>query len=52
MNEPCPWCGAKSVDVTTFDDYRDGDLRKRYICCGATCHEWRDGVVNTREVAL
>ena len=39
--EPCPWCGAKAVDVTTIDE--DHDRRRKFICCGLECHEWRDG---------
>jgi hypothetical protein len=40
---PCPWCGAKAVDVTTSADQRGADRRPRYICTGAECHEWREG---------
>ncbi len=43
MHETCPWCGAKAVDMTTNDDLYSGDPRKRFICTGEDCHEWRDG---------
>jgi hypothetical protein len=39
----CPWCGAKAIDITTSADVRGFDQRKRFMCAGATCHEWRDG---------
>lgn len=39
---PCPWCGAKAVDVTTTQDLQF-DQRRVFICTGDTCHEWRDG---------
>jgi hypothetical protein len=43
MNEPCPWCGAEAVDITTNDDVSGFDQRARYMCVGPETHEWRAG---------
>lgn len=39
----CPFCGSKAVDITTSDDLSGFDQRKRFMCCGPECHEWREG---------
>lgn len=36
--EPCPFCGAKAVDVTVTTD-----RIRRFICVGDPCHEWQEG---------
>ena len=41
--DPCPWCGAKAIDITRHCDLAGFDQRQRYMCSGPTCHEWRDG---------
>jgi hypothetical protein len=43
MGDCCPWCGAKTIEVTTSADLNGFDRRARFICAGAECHEWRDG---------
>ena len=37
-NPNCPWCGARSADVTTVD--RTGP--RIYICIGSVCHEFTE----------
>ncbi len=39
FDAPCPWCGAKAVDITT-----QGEDRRRFVCTGAPPgHEWLEG---------
>jgi len=43
MNDFCPWCSFKAVDITSNDDFAGFDQRRRFICIGPECHEWREG---------
>ena len=41
--DPCPWCGAKSIDITTSEDVTGFDQRNSYMCAGTDNHRWREG---------
>jgi endogenous inhibitor of DNA gyrase (YacG/DUF329 family) len=36
-DNPCPYCGRKSVDITTAEQ-----ATKRFLCIGPDSHEWTE----------